>query len=111
MSIYKPGRPAKFNPSTNGGTRPPKAPGEYRIRDNGGGLLYIGETNDLNRRMKEHVATGKLPTGTLGGTFEFKVADGRSTSVTRRVHERMKIAQHDPVLNRSGGGEGRIAKR
>lgn len=43
-------------------------------------------------------------------TFEYKEADGRSTSKTRRVHEQQKINQHKPKLNKSKGGEGRIAK-
>ena len=44
-------------------------------------------------------------------TFEYKVADGRSTIRTRREHERKKIKQHNPVLNKSKGGEGRLAKK
>ncbi len=44
-------------------------------------------------------------------TFEYKVADGRSTSKTRREHEQEKIKQHDPALNKSRGGEGRPAKK
>lgn len=43
-------------------------------------------------------------------TFEYQVADGRTTSKTRRIHERDKIKQHNPVLNKSKGGEGRPAK-
>ena len=108
MGIYKPGRPSKFNPSTGGGNKPPSRPGEYRIRDSNGQMSYIGETCDLNRRANEHMRTGKL---SGGSTFEYKVADGRSSSATRREHERSKIAQHNPILNRSSGGEGRIAPR
>ena len=44
-------------------------------------------------------------------TYEWKEADGRSTSKTRRVHEQQKIEQHRPTLNKSIGGEGRIAKK
>ncbi|MCI8860669.1 MAG: hypothetical protein HFI71_14405 [Lachnospiraceae bacterium] len=44
-------------------------------------------------------------------TFEYQVADGRSTSQTRRKHEKKKIKEHDPVLNKSKGGEGRPAKK
>lgn len=46
-----------------------------------------------------------------GLTFEYKVADQRSTSNTRRVHEQAKIAQHNPPLNKSKGGEGRRASK
>ena len=106
MSIYKPGRPTKYIPGLDRGTKPPAQPGEYRIRDSEGRIAYVGETCDLNRRMREHIATGKLS----DGSFEYQRADGRSTSATRRNHEREKIARHTPYLNRSGGGEGRPAK-
>ena len=110
MSPYKPGRPTKYDPTSNTGTKPPSKPGEYRIRDANGTIIYIGETNNLARRTGEHIRSGKLPTGSGGhGTIEYKVADGRSTSQTRREHERQKIAQHQPPLNKSKGGEGRPA--
>ena len=112
MSTYKPGRPSKYNPSTQAGNKPPAKAGEYRIRDREGNLTYIGETNNLERRMKQHLYNGKMSDGqTGGGTFEWKVADGRSSSASRRVHERKKIEQHSPSMNRSAGGEGRVAKR
>ena len=110
MSAYKPGRPNKYNPTTGTGQKPPAKPGEYRIRDASGAITYIGETKDLKRRIGEHKRSGKLATGAAGaGTIEYKIADGRSTSRTRREHERQKIAQHRPPLNRSRGGEGRPA--
>ena len=108
MPIYKQGRPMKYNPTTGAGIKPPAAPGEYRLRNPQGSILYIWETDSLSRRMGEHLRSGKLPPN---GTFEYQVADGRSTSRTRREHERLKIAQHQPTLNRSGGGEGRPAGR
>ena len=109
MSIYKPGRPSKYNPSTDSGQKPPQKAGEYRIRDTAGNIAYIEEACNLSRRMGEHIRSGKLATGQDGGTIEWKVADGRSTSRTRREHERQKIAQHAPPLNKSKGGEGRPA--
>ena len=109
VSIYKSGRPNKYNPTLGLGKKPPSKAGEYRIRDAVGSLIYIGEACNLARRMGEHIRSGKLPTGQAGGTIEWKVADGRSTSRTRREHERNKIAQHTPMLNRSRGGEGRPA--
>lgn len=112
MSVYKSGRPSKYNPSTQTGSKPPASPGEYRIRNKQGTITYIGETNNLKRRMNQHLYNGKMSCGqNEGGTFEWKKADGRSSSVTRRKHERQKIEQHSPVLNRSKGGEGRIAIR
>ena len=106
MSIYKPGRPNKYNPSTDSGQKPPAKPGEYRMRDEKGRITYVGETNDLSRRTKEHIRTGKLATS---NTIEYKVADGRSSSRTRREHEQKSIAKHKPTVNKSKGGEGRPA--
>lgn len=111
MADYKPGRPFKHNPTTGAGSRPPACPGEYRIRDAQGNLQYIGETNNLRRRMEEHIRSGKLATGANGGTIEYKVASASSTSQSRRAHEQQKIAQHNPPLNKSRGGEGRPAGR
>lgn len=62
MGIYKQGRPKKYNPKTGEGQKPPSAPGEYRIRDENGDIVYIGETNNLNRRMNEHIKSGKIKT-------------------------------------------------
>ena len=111
MPIYKPGRPNKYNPSSGKGQKPPAKPGEYRIRHSSSGeIVYIGECNNLARRMNEHIRTGKLPKGVgCEATFEYKIADGRSSSSTRRKHERRKIEQHQPVLNMRGGGGGRPA--
>lgn len=108
MGIYKPGRPNKYNPSTGFGSKPPSSPGEYRLRDSSGTLCYIGETCNLNRRTTEHIRSGKL---SEGGTVEYKIADGPSSSATRREHERKKISQHNPTLNRSCSGEGRLAHK
>ena len=110
MSIYKAGRPSKYNPSTGCGHRPPTKPGEYRMRDGSGTITYIGETNNLARRTGEHIRSGKLPVEPgCGCTIEYMVADGRSTSRTRREHEQQSIAKHTPIMNKSKGGEGRPA--
>lgn len=110
MAIYKPGRPSKYNPTSGIGHKPPAKPGEYRMRDASGVITYIGETNNLARRIGEHIRSGKLPTGNgCNSTVEFKVADGRSTSRTRRGHEQHSIQKHQPTLNKSKGGEGRPA--
>ena len=89
MGIYKQGRPTKYNPTTGEGSAPSHKAGEYRIRDSSGSIPYIGETNDLNRRMYQPQQTGKLNKD--GSTFEYKEADGRAASRTRREHERAKI--------------------
>ena len=106
------GQTPKIRPNDQKWEKPPKEPREYRIRDDSGKIIYIGETNNLERWMHEHIRSGKLKTGEESkGTVEYQLADKRSTSVTRCLHERAKIKQHDPALNKSKGGEGRSAKK
>jgi len=54
--------------------------------------------------MNEHIQTGKIMPGFA---FDFMIADGRSTSRTRREHESQKIDIHNPPLNQRRGGGGR----
>ncbi|WP_300712176.1 GIY-YIG nuclease family protein [uncultured Brachyspira sp.] len=108
MSIYNSGRPKKYNPAIKKGKIPPCEAGEYRIRDDEKNIDYIGETNNLKRRMQEHIRSGKLK---INYTFEYQIADESSTSQTRREHEKEKIEQHKPALNKSKGGEGRPANK
>ena len=70
--------------------------------------FWVAETNDIRRRSQQHLRSGKLQDDY---SVEYKVADGRSTSRTRRAHEQEKIKQHNPALNKFVGGEGRIAKK
>lgn len=105
MSIYNSGRPKKYNPTTGKGEMPPSEAGEYRIRDDEGNIVYIGETDNLKRRMQEHIRSGKLKTNY---TFEYQIADKNVTARTRREHEKEKIEQHKPALNKVKGGGGRI---
>ena len=107
MGIYKPGRPAVYHPNTNKAKCLPRKPRKYRILDENNALIYIGETNDLHHRTNEHIRSGKLKDSY---SVAYQTADGRSTSATRRRHERQKIEQHSPRLNRSKVGEDRIAK-
>ena len=94
MFPYKAGRPFRYDPAAKKGKTPPACPGEYRIRNARRELQYIGETNDLSRRMKEHIASGKLPLD--GSVFDYMPADGRSASRTRRAHEQRSIKKHAP---------------
>lgn len=107
MGIYSSGRPKKIYVSDGLGQLP-HAAGEYRHRDAEGNITYIGETNDIKRRSQQHLRSGKLQENY---SVEYKVADGRSTSKTRRIHEQEKIKKHNPILNKSVGGEGRTARR
>ena len=110
MGIYKRGRSKEYDPFDKK-SKMPKSPGEYRVI--GGDsknkkIKYIGETNDLRRRTGEHRRSGKIQ---LGDKVAIKIADGRSTSKTRRRHEKEKILKHKPFGNKSIGGEGRKANR
>lgn len=112
MSTYKPGRPFKYHPATKKGSKPPPLAGLYRIRSQQGRMLYIGETCNLARRIREHIRSGKISVDpACPSVVEFQIADSRSTSRTRRIHERKKIARYKPCLNKSRGGEGRTVPR
>ena len=100
--IYKAGRLSQ-NP-------PPNKPGQYRMRNKETKEVeYIGESSNLMRRIKEHHREGTFSPGKE--SFEWKEADIRSTSETRRKHERRQIDKHSPKRNQRRGGGGRIAKR
>jgi len=101
MGIYRPGRPFRYYPHEERGTCQPHKPGEYRINGSG---YYIGETNDLYRRMRQHMQSGKIMPGDY---FEYMVADGRYSVDSRRKHEQEKIDKYNPLLNRRRGGGGR----
>lgn len=112
MSIYKPGRPFKYVPATQKGKKPPEKAGMYRIRSPQGRMLYIGETCNLARRIREHIRSGKISMDQrCASIVEYQIADSRSTSQSRRIHERQKIARYKPCLNKSCGGEGRNASQ
>ena len=116
MAVYPPGKPKRYDPIRKKGDLPPHAPGEYRITTRFlGRILYIGETADLQRRMGEHLRTGKIREALRhpfrrSCWFEYKVAHTSASPKARRQHEREKIRRHHPPLNRSNWGEGRTAK-
>ena len=102
MGIFKRGRPSQQDA--------PSGPGIYTFRNRKtGDPDYIGETKNLKLRIAQHLAAGLLSAATH--IVEWKLADRRSTSKTRREHERRKIDQHKPPLNRRRGGGGRKASR
>ena len=100
MGIFKRGRPSKQDP--------PKEPGIYSFRNKATGENdYVGETSNLQHRKREHADTGKLGPE---HDFEWKAADRRSTSRTRRETEKERIGKEGPSLNKRSGGGGRWAK-
>lgn len=110
MQLYKPGRPKEVRPLDEGLSEIPAKKGEYRIIGTSSKKpVYVGVTNNLRRRAKEHLETGKL--SEQNPIFAFKVADGRASQSRINDHEREKIKQHKPELNKRGGGAGRPYKR
>ena len=104
MGIFKRGRPSR--------QEPPRQPGIYRFRNKDTGKIdYIGESANLIRRISEQFRSKNMSVSPETHYAEWKIADGRSTSRTRRAHETREIEQHQPRLNRRRGGGGRRARR
>ena len=103
MGTYNRGRPPKYDPFSYNGRKPPKSPGEYRIKDSTNSTKYLGITNDLERRMKEHKKSGKLSSG---DKFEWMAAKNTASYDDIRDHERVKIKQKNPYANKRQGGAG-----
>lgn len=105
MGTYKPGRYTKVRP----GEKIPNKPGAERwVSKKTGKVVYQGESSNVGNRIAAQ-KRDKMPYTRGNYEAQYKVADGRSTSKTRREHERKKIAQHKPRFNKSSGGEGRRA--
>jgi hypothetical protein len=105
MGTYKPGRYTKVRP----GQKIPNKPGAERwVSKKTGKVVYQGESSNIGNRIAQQ-KRDKMPYTRGNYEAQYKVADGRSTSNTRRKHEREKIAKHKPRFNKSSGGEGRRA--
>ena len=92
-SPFGPGRPSR--------QEPPNAPGVYRWRDKETGQIQdIGEGNLKARKSAKEYPTDQY-------NFEWKKADGRSSSNTRRAVEKKQIDKHTPPGNVRRGGAGR----
>ena len=103
--VYRPGRYKR-----TGADGMPSKPGAYRARSKKTDeVVYHGEAANLRSRDSQH-SRDKSPHKRGNYYTEYKVADGRSTSNTRRKHEKRKIRQHQPKFNRRQGGGGRKAK-
>ena len=109
MQIYKPGRPKEHRPLDGYLGCIPKAKGEYRILSKDREVMYVGVSNNINRRVKEHIKSGKINSD--NPIVAFKKADGRAGQSRLNDHERKKIKQHSPKLNQRAGGAGRPYKR
>ena len=103
MGDFKRGRPSRQDP--------PHKLGLYRFRNKDTDEIdYIGESGDIKYRIGQHLRNGDVFSGETHHV-EWQAAQDGSTSLTRREHERLKIDQHKPRLNRRRGGGGRRSKR
>ena len=106
---YEKGRPKKYDAVSGEGKKPPKAAGEYRIKDKDNNLKYIGISNDIDRRLKEHKKTGKI--NDSDRYVEWMAAKNGASYDDLRKHEREKIKQKKPSVNSRGGGAGPTPKK
>jgi excinuclease UvrABC nuclease subunit len=106
MNAIRPGRPRVFDPKIQTIAALPGKPAIYRIVSrNNRKILYVGETNNLKRRIVEHTSVGKVPARLR--TVHYMLASPAATYKDRRLVEKMHIERHNPRLNGSAGGEGR----
>lgn len=109
MQVYRSGRPKEVDTrNTEQRKSVPKKPGEYRIITDNKSVQYIGQTRNLNRRMNEHMHTGKI--NNKNCIFAYQQADGRASHKALIEHEKKKIKKHNPPLNQRAGGGGRPFK-
>jgi len=87
---------------------PPKSGGWYRFRNNeSGGYDYVGKSNNLFRRYKEHLRKGKLNKKTH--TFEYKETKNVPYNYIGKK-EIEKIKKYFSSWNKNTGGGGRLPK-
>lgn len=103
MSLFNKGKPKRVRdidelPSTRG---------EYRFRDEDGNVQYIGISEDLKRRAKEHRRTGKFRDGM---SVDYMEANPDTSYRELREHERKSIKKYNPPLNKKAGGGGKTPK-
>ena len=104
--VYRPGPYTNVKP----GRKVPAKPGAERyISKKTKKVVYQGETSNLRSKISKQ-KSDKMPYTRGNYQAQYKVADGRSTSNTRRKHEKAKIQQHRPKFNKKAGGGGRKAK-
>lgn len=107
-SVFGPGAPRKYWPTTGAGWRPRDRPGIYRIVARDGTIEYIGKTIHLYPRMLKHKSKGRF---SEGQSFEYQVAPRGVSHRALVWEEKKKIKKHKPTKNKSSGGEGRPPKK
>jgi hypothetical protein len=101
-SPYRAGRPTH--------QKTPTGRGEYRWRNKETGKVdYIGISDNLKRRKREHERSGLF--STVSHFFEWMGADDECNFSDLRAHERDSVRKHKPSKNVRGGGGGRSPRR
>jgi DNA polymerase-3 subunit epsilon len=91
---------------------PPAVPGVYAFRDAGGGLLYVGSSRDLARRVRSYFAPAHAPSSKVGRIVRLAVrVEWRATGsvLEALVLEARAIARSRPYFNRRLKQPGRHA--
>ena len=94
------------NTKVRPGEKIPNKPGAERwVSKKTGKVVYQGESSNVNQRIAQQKTRQEDIHPWELREAQYKLADGRSTSKTRREHERRTIERHNPRFNKSGGGE------
>jgi|GEM_PF-2245955 len=106
LSTNAPGRMHKTDIVKGDKSSIPQEPGTYRHRNKETGEIeYVGDTSNLRKRQQEHVRSGKLDTSKQD--VEYSVAKSGATREERRQTEKDHISRHNPIGNKTKGGNGR----
>lgn len=99
---YSPGRMSTQEPKK-------QSRGRYRIIGPNGKIIYVGITEDLPRRKREHIRTGKLDPEK--DKFAWSEAKKGVKVEKLREQEKKEIKKHKSPSNMNIGGGGRNPKK
>lgn len=96
-----PGRPPEFDPNSE---YLPNGKGVYRVIDQNNTVQYVGSSNNVDRRVQEHIKSGMVQPGDTVSVTSFHGNTGQNTVCDYEVKE---IDRLNPVQNIHPGGPGR----
>jgi diketogulonate reductase-like aldo/keto reductase len=106
---FNPGRPTVWC-EQDGLKNVPRVAGAYRfVQKDNGTIDYIGITSNLYTRMSNHRSDKKKYDPTIH-RVAYQVAESDHTWSQLCAWEAMKIGVHRPPLNKTRGGNGKVAK-
>lgn len=71
----------------------------YRFLDSQGSIIYVGKTNDMKRRMRQHFLRGHLPKECYKKTNEVQYMKFKS-EVESSIYEIYYINKFKPIFNK-----------